>query len=104
MKISIETLKGNSYEVDIRGNPENKHRIQIYEEGKRNKPKYNITDTISKLILIPENNTIYTIEIENYFYIHKATKFISYSILHNFQPFSPNFINFLCNFHLIYIK
>ena len=99
MKISIETLKGNSYEVDIRGNPENKHRIQIYEEGKRNKPKYNITDTISKLILIPENNTIYIIEIENYFYIHKATKFISYSILHNFQPleFSKKTLEFYNN-------
>ena len=96
MKISIETLKGNSYEVDIRGNPDHKHRIQIYEEGKNNKPIYNITDTISKLTLIPENNTIYIIEVENYYFLHKATKYISYSILHDFQPleFSKKTIEF----------
>ena len=90
MKVSMETLKGNSYELDIRGNPDNKHRILVYENEKKDKILYNITNTISKLILVPENNTIYIIEFENYYYKSKATKYISYSILHNFQPLEFN--------------
>ena len=86
MSVSLETSKGNSYEVNIRGNPDNKHRIIVYESGKKDKPLYNITNTISKLILVPVNNTIYFIEFENYYYIHKATKYISYSVFHNYQP------------------
>ena len=86
MSVSLETSKGNSYEVNIRGNPDNKHRIIVYESGKKDKPLYNITNTISKLILVPVNNTIYFIEFENYYYFHKATKYISYSVFHNYQP------------------
>ena len=86
MTVSMETSKGNSYEVDIRGNPHNKHRIVVYESGKKDKPLYNITNTICKLILVPVKNTVYLIEVENYYYKHRATKYISYSILHNYQP------------------
>ena len=82
----LETTQGNTYELNIRGNPDNKHRIIIYENGNKNNIIYNITKINPKLSLTPLNDTDYILEIENYYYKHDTIKFISYSIFHESIP------------------
>ena len=94
----IETTIGNLYEINIRGNPDNKHRIIIYENGNKNNVIYNITNINPKLLLSPLNDTDYILEIENYYYKHDTIKFISYSLFHesiplNFDVKKLNFFN-----------
>ncbi len=94
----LETTKGNLYELNIRGNPDNKHRIIVYENGNKNNVIYNITNINPKLLLSPLNDTNYTLEIENYYYKYDTIKFISYSLFHesiplNFDVKKLNFFN-----------
>ena len=87
---TLETTKGNSYQINIRGNPENKHRIIIYENEEKKKVIYNSTDINPKIILSPQNNTNFLLEINNYYYISDVTKFISYSVFHETLPLDFN--------------